>query len=317
MGEFELIAKLFAPLATERGALGLKDDAAFLKFTSNKETVVTMDVLVEGVHFPSDTPPGWVAQKALGVNLSDLAAIGADPFGYILGLQIPEGRSVEWLTDFSKGLQLWQEVHSISLLGGDTVVTPGPLTISITAIGSVNDGKALLRSGAQTGDQVFVSGTIGDAFLGLGVVRGEHEVLTDDDRIFLKERFHLPKPRLRLGSLLKNYGSSAIDVSDGLVADAGHIAATSGVRLEIDADKVPLSDAAQAAITAGIASIGELITGGDDYELLFTMAQRRSLPLTSQDVQVTEIGCVVEGAGVGVTLGGKELPLFKKGYTHL
>ena len=269
-GEFEFIARRLRPLATTPGALALTDDAALLDPAAGRQLVLTKDAMVAGVHFLPDDPPGQIAQKLLRVNLSDLAAMGAAPLGYLLALARPKEISDAWLDEFCAGLAADNAAFGIALLGGDTVSTPGPLTLSLTAIGEVPTGSALLRSGAGPGDDVWVSGTLGDAALGLKVLQGALDV-TEPARTFLIERYRLPQPRLALGQALRGIASAAIDVSDGLVADLGHILETSGVGAALHADALPLSEAARDLPGARDAALA----GGDDYELLFTAPSKR------------------------------------------
>jgi thiamine-monophosphate kinase len=232
LGEFQLIAKYFAPLsANAEGAFGLTDDAASVRLKEGRELVVTVDALVEGVHFFAEDPAREIAQKGLRVNLSDLAAKGAAPEGYLLSLSLPSWVDDGWLAQFASGLAFDQTRYGISLIGGDTTSTPGPLTLSITALGSVEEGRMIRRSGAKPGDLVFVSGAIGDAGAGLTVLKGEGGALSASDREFLIGRYRLPEPRLALGRHLVGTASASLDISDGLVADLGHVAETSGVRV--------------------------------------------------------------------------------------
>jgi len=229
-GEFEFIARLLKPLAGHEAALGLADDAAILEPSPAKSLVLTKDMLVEGVHYLAGDPPGDIAAKALRVNLSDLAAMGATPVAYLMGISRNERQGLSWMEQFVEGLARDQATFGLSLIGGDTTATPGPMTISITALGEVPSGRALRRNGAQPGDVVLVSGTIGDACLGLGVARGEIEGDADG---FLLGRYRLPTPRLPLAPLLSRYAHAAIDVSDGLVADLGQRGIGRHAELEI------------------------------------------------------------------------------------
>jgi thiamine-monophosphate kinase len=318
MGEFELIHELFAPLATHPGAFGLTDDASVFKIPEGQEGVVTKDVMVAGVHFLEGTDPARVAQKLLRANLSDLAAMGADPLGYWLGVQLPKEGAQDWLAAFVTGLKRDQEEFGISLMGGDTVSTPGPGALSLTAMGTVPAGSALRRSGARPGDKVFVSGTIGEGVLGLRAARGELDALADQDCAKLVDHLECPQPRLALGQALRGIASAAIDISDGLAADAGHIADTSGAALVIDGDKVPRSATARKALAKGLTSLEELVTGGDDFELLFTVPQEGASRVAALNgaVSVTEIGEVRAGSGVRITHDGAPLSLPRGGYTH-
>ena len=305
MDEFALIAELLAPLSrAEPGAFGLTDDAALMDVSEGHQLVVTKDMLVAGVHFMADDGPDLVARKLLRVNLSDLAAMGATPKAYLVGLAAPRDVDDDWLRGFAGGLAEDQAAFLVTLIGGDTVSTEGPLTVSLTAFGEAPAGMALRRQGAKPGDGVFVSGSIGDSALGLAMLKGGLDALDSDSRATLIDRYHLPRPRLELAARLRDMAHAAIDVSDGLVADLGHLCRVSGVGGDIDASRVPLSAAAQAALAADPALIDTVLTGGDDYELLFTasggdagrivdMAADLSLPLTM-------IGQIIPGAGVTV-----------------
>jgi thiamine-monophosphate kinase len=306
--EFELIAALFAPLATAPGAFGLRDDAAVLPQRAGHDLVVTTDALVAGVHFRPDDPPDTVAKKALRVNLSDLAAKGAEPAGYLLALSLPPAIDYPWLEAFARGLREDQKAFGLSLLGGDTTSTPGPLTLAITALAHVPQGTMLRRAGAAPGDAVFVSGTIGDGGGGLAVLRGEGEALPAAQRDALIARYRLPEPRLALGRSLRGVATAALDVSDGLIADLGHIAQVSGVRLVVEAQRIPRSQAL-AALWSG--DIVRAATAGDDYEIAFTAAPGANVPGT------TRIGRVEAGAGVVlVDAESREIAVPHPGFRH-
>jgi thiamine-monophosphate kinase len=313
-GEFEFIARRLRPLATAPGALALADDAALLDPRPGMQLVLTKDAMVAGVHFLADDPPGRIAQKLLRVNLSDLAAMGATPIGYLLALARPRAIEDDWLAAFCAGLADDNAAFGISVLGGDTVSTPGPLTLSLTAIGEVPTGEALLRDGARPGDDIWVSGTLGDAALGLAVLQGELDV-ANKVRAHLIERYRLPQPRLALGQALRGLAHAAIDISDGLVADLGHIVQTSGLGAEIRVDLLPLTDAdlpgAQDAA----------LSGGDDYELLFTAAksQRDTIEqlIRKLDVPLTRIGEMQAAPGVRVLdASGAEIRPERTGWQH-
>lgn len=320
LGEFERIARYFAPLAGE-GALGLLDDAAVIDPPSGRQLVLTADALVSGVHFLPEDPAELVARKLLRVNLSDLAAMGAEPIGYLMTTALPAECGEDWLAGFASGLAADQSEFAIKLLGGDSVATPGPATLSITAIGSVRKAQAIRRSGAQPGDGVFVSGTIGDAALGLRVLRGELAGLDDAERRFLAGRYHLPLPRLALGARLHGIAHAMLDVSDGLVGDLGHICAASGVGAVLEADRVPLSAAARRALSGNGDLLPLVLAGGDDYELVFAaprgndaaiegLAKELALP-------ITRIGRFEAGDGVRVVGGtGEDIDLASRGYRH-
>ncbi len=321
-GEFELIARHFAPLAAGHAlAFDLTDDAALLHPDADRDIVLTADAVVAGVHFLPDDAPDLIAAKLLRVNLSDLAAMGARPRGYLLTAAWSNETDEDWIAKFARGLAADQIEFDIAMLGGDTVATPGPLTFSLTAVGDVVRGTALRRNGAELGDLIFVSGSIGDGALGLRVLRGEIQDLAEDAAAFLADRYHLPRPRLALGQALTGIASAALDVSDGVVADLGHICEVSGVGAVIRSDDVPLSAAARAALDADPARLATVLTGGDDYELLFTapparrpqiagLAERLGLPLA-------EIGEIVGGRGVKV-MGpdGAPMRFTTGGYTH-
>lgn len=322
--EFELIRRYLAPLAAGApGALGLEDDAALLAAPEEGELVVTADALVAGVHFLPDDPAELVARKLLRVNLSDLAAMGARPLGYLITAAWPVPLDEAWLEAFVAGLAEDQKTFGLSLLGGDTTRTPGPLTLSLTALGAVGKGCALRRATARAGDEVYVSGSIGDGALGLMALRGEGPPLNDAQRAYLIERYRLPRPRLALGRALAEEGlaSAAIDVSDGLAADLGHVLETSGLAAVFEAAALPLSEEARAALDAEPALLAVLIGGGDDYELIFTAAPARAEAIAALsarlDLPLTRIGQLTEGRGLTVLdAAGAEIPLVTKGWTH-
>lgn len=301
--EFDIIARCFAPLAHEPGARGLLDDVSIL--AARSEIAVTADAIVEGVHFLPDDPLDLVARKALRVNLSDLAAKGARPLGYLLTLMWPDTRPAEEILQIAAGLAVDQALFDVSLLGGDTVRTPGPLTVAITAFGRL-DGPAPSRAGAQEGDGVWVSGTIGDGALGLRAARGESDV-SAELRDALAARYRLPNPRLDLRAAVA-MASASMDISDGLAGDAGKIAAASGVRLDLQSAAIPLSPAAREWLVA-YPDDARLIHGGDDYELLLTAPPDAAAALSA--LGLTKIGTVT--AGAGVTLDGGPAP---QGFVH-
>lgn len=322
--EFDLIARYFAPLAAGRpGAEGLADDAAFLDIDPAMELVVTADAVVAGVHFLEQDPPALIARKALRVNLSDLAAKGATPLAYFMTAAFPRGIDEPWIAAFCSGLAADQEEFGIVLMGGDTTSTPGPLTLSITALGQVPRGRALKRGAAKEGDAVLVSGTLGDAALGLLALREGLATPAPDEHRQLIDRYHLPRPRCALGPMLaeSRLVHAAIDVSDGLVADLGHICETSGLGAEIETAQVPLSAAVAAVLEGRPDLMTRVLTGGDDYEILFTappdtleaiatIARRLDLPLTA-------IGRTTAGKGVRVIgADGVEIALDAGGFRH-
>ena len=319
-GEFELIRELFAPLAAdEPGALGLLDDAALIAPRPGFELVTALDTIVEGVHFLPADPPFDVARKLMRVNLSDLAAMGARPRAYLLGLAVPDALDFDWLRDFARGLAADQERFAIALAGGDTTATTGPPCLSLTAIGEVEPGRALLRSNAAPGEHVYVSGTIGDAALGLRLLQGADLGLAGDARDAAIARYRVPEPRLRLGMAVP--ASAAVDVSDGLVADLGHICAASGLGARIEAGRVPVSGPAREALDLGAVGIADVLTGGDDYELVFTAPADRGNAVREAaaraGVPVTRIGTMTEGEGVSVLdEDGAPMEIGRTGYAH-
>ncbi|MGE0669185.1 MAG: thiamine-phosphate kinase [Sphingomonadales bacterium] len=316
LGEFELIGRLFAPLAGP-GGLGLEDDAALIEPPDGCDLVATKDMTVSGVHFLPDDPADLVARKLLRVNLSDLAAMGASPQGYLLGLSLPPEIGDDWLIAFAAGLARDQAEFGIALLGGDTTSTPGPLTLSLTALGVVSRGKILRRAGASPGDAVFVSGTIGDGALGLLALRGEVE----DRDGYLAGRYRLPVPRLALGGGLPGVASAGLDISDGLVADLGHLCAASGMGAIIEAARIPLSDSVRRLVEGRPALMASVLTGGDDYELVFS-APPSAVPAIETlsaraGVAVTRIGSIEEGEGVRVRDGeGRDITPEVPGFRH-
>jgi thiamine-monophosphate kinase len=297
--EFDLIARYFAPLAAgEPGALGLTDDAAILSIESDRRVVVTTDTLVSGVHFLPSDPPGTVAAKLLAVNLSDLAAMGARPLAYTVSIALPATWTGDvlhcWLEAFAGGLAAMQAEMAVNLIGGDTVATPGPITLTATALGTIGVGAELRRSGARPGDRIYVSGTIGDAALGLKALSGGLPDLTDEQRGMLIERYRTPKPRLTLGRKLVGVAHAAADVSDGLIADLGHICTASLLSATLQAARTPLSAGAQAATSAHPDLLISMLTGGDDYELVFTASPEsaKAIEAISRDLglPLTDIG---------------------------
>ena len=319
-GEFDLIAQSLASLSDAAQGLGLTDDAALFEPTPGHTAVLSTDTLVAGVHFLPDDPPRDIARKALRVNLSDIAAMGAVPKGYLLNLSLPDDVADTWLDAFVAGLAADQQVFGVTLLGGDTVRTPGPFTVSVTAVGEVRLGRAMKRAGARIGDVVLVTGTIGDAVIGLRVLTGK-AALDPANAKFVLDRYRLPQPRTSIGPYLAGLASAAIDVSDGLIADLGHICETSSVAATILADTVPLSPAGRAAINAGQLTVSEAVSGGDDYELLFCAPPEARDALSrlsaTLDVAITEIGEITAGTGVELIDGnGEAVVIDRPGHTH-
>jgi thiamine-monophosphate kinase len=321
-GEDSLIARYFRPLATDPGAFSLGDDAAILK-ASGEDIVVTTDAIVEGVHFLPDDPPDTVARKALRVNLSDLAAKGATPAGFVLTLALRAADDA-WLTPFARGLGSDAGLFDCPLLGGDTVSTPGPLTISITAFGRVPAGRMVRRSGAKPGDRVVVTGTIGDAALGLDILKGGTSAALADTgaKAMLIGRYRVPQPRNALAKAVRDHAHAAIDVSDGLAGDLAKLCGVSGVSAVIDAPSIPLSAAAAALLPRGTVGIDTIVSSGDDYEILCTIPEDRFEGFVQAagqaGVAVTSIGMVVAGSSVPRFLDGegREIALPRLSYSH-
>ena len=315
IGEFELIARYFAPLARSfKGAGGLESDNAFLPADAKNDLVVKTDTIVSGVHFLADEKAEIVAAKALRVCLSDLAAGGATPFTYQLSLSLAKGWKESWVAGFARGLAADQRRYGIVLCGGDTVVSPGPLTVTITAFGRVPRGRGLTRAGARAGDRLWVSGTIGDGALGLLAARGR----LDDPA--LEKRFRRPQPRTTLGPRLVGIASATADVSDGLLADAGHIGDASRLGVVIERERVPLSAGARRALAADSKLWANVLGGGDDYELVIAVPPRHENALRAAaraaGVRVTPIGHFERGRGVQLTLDGRPMRAPRKGYVH-
>lgn len=331
LDEFDLIARYFEPLARDTpGAFGLQDDAAVLRPDAGCELVVSADALVSGVHFSGarfsePTAPADIARRALRTNLSDIAAMGAAPLGYTLTLQLPDGTDPSWLAAFADGLASDQETFGIGLLGGDTTYTPGPLTLTINIFGQVSENKSIRRSGAQVSDDIYVSGTIGDSALGLAIESGDLEGLDDADREELVARYRYPRPRLELGMGLVGHAHAAADVSDGLVADLGHICRASGLAAEIVLADVPVSAAARHAVTDNQPLHLSLLTGGEDFELVFTAPESARASVLdvarNSGVPITRIGRMTayrdEGPWVAVLDdAGNRLEVGDGGYRH-
>ena len=325
-GEDKLIARFFKPLATHPGALSLNDDAAILEPPAGHELVLTTDALVGGVHFFPDDPADAIARKALRMNLSDLAAKGAKPLGFLMTLALPSEINDAWLQKFSDGLWADAKEFNFPLFGGDTTRTPGPVTISIFAFGSVPHGKMIKRSGAKPGDRILVTGTIGDAALGLAV-RNQPDLaqswrLDAASSNHLAARYLLPQPRLRLIEALQAHASAAMDVSDGLVGDLGKLCHVSGVSAEVSASNVPLSPAGHQAVASNLRLMEIILAGGDDYEIVFTMNPDDVPTFRARaamaDVVVTDIGIIVAGQDEPrfIDAAGGTMSLSRKSFSH-
>ena len=320
--EFARISRYLAPL-TEGfpGAFGLTDDAAIIGPMSDRDIVATTDTMVAGVHFMSDERPDLIAAKLLRVNLSDLAAMGAAPLAYLLNIALPASIDDDWLGAFVRGLAADQAAFGITLAGGDSVTTTGPPTFTVTALGTVKSGWAIRRSGARPDDIVYVSGTIGDAAVGLECLQREVAGLTPETRDELIGRYRLPRPRVGLGGRLVGLASAAIDISDGLAADLTHILDASGVGAELNATALPLSEALKAVLAREPDILTTVLTGGDDYELVFTVAPGYAARIvkiaTDLSLPLTPIGRIVTEPNLRIVApDGAELKLARKGWVH-
>jgi thiamine-monophosphate kinase len=322
--EETLIGRYFRPLASYPGAFALQDDAATLKPPPGCDLVLKTDGAIAGVHFFPDDPPDTVGRKALRMNLSDLAAKGAKPLGFLLALALPDGVDEAWLAAFAAGLGEDAAHYECPLLGGDTDHTPGPLSISIAAFGAVPEGKMVRRSAAKPGDSVLVTGTIGDAALGVKLRRDSglsaRWLLTDAMIDHLRERYLLPQPRNALAEAVQRFAVASIDVSDGLVGDLDKLCRASAVAAEIDVARIPFSQAARAAMAAVPDILEAALTGGDDFEILLTLP-RAKLPdfratAESAGVAVTEIGTILTGRQARFMQSGKALEFKRPSYSH-
>jgi len=319
-GEFERIETYFAPLAADfAGALGLLDDAAILSPGPDQSVVVTTDTIVEGVHYIGDEAPDLIARKLLRVNLSDLASMGAVPYAYTLNVAFPHSVSDDWLEAFAAGLRADQREFAVHLAGGDSVSTRGPTVLTVTMYGLLPRGSEVRRSGAAVGDWVFVSGTLGDGALGLKVAAGELALDDERDSAELADRYRLPRPRTALGARLRGVASAMADISDGFLADLGHIVEASGVGATVDLEDIPLSRPAAALIERDPKWWETVLSGGDDYELVFTCKDPSAIERVSIEtgMALTCVGRIDAEASVVVRDGdGQRVRFAKLGYRH-
>ena len=306
ISEDDLIKRFFAPLAAP-GGLRLMDDAALLRVPAGQDLVLTKDALVAGVHFFAHDPPADIARKALRVNLSDLAAKGADPVGFLLAIALPKDWTSDWLGEFARGLGADAASFGLALLGGDTVKTPGPLMVCITALGQVPQGTMVRRTGVQVGDSLYVTGTIGDAALGLRLrLGGAGDAawiarLNPAARDFLLNRYLLPQPRNALAKVLRAHAHAAMDVSDGFVGDMRKMLKASGMGGVVQLASAPFSRAAGEALALAPALADVALTGGDDYEIICAVPQQRAV---SFEAAVTTLGVALARIGQA---GGAEV----------
>jgi thiamine-monophosphate kinase len=325
-GEEAIIREYFAPLAQRfPGAFGLVDDCALLTPQPGTELVLTTDAVAEGVHFLSHDAPEDVGWKALAVNISDIAAKGATPIGYLMALSFPAAPPRAWLARFAEGLRSAQEWFGCHLVGGDTDRRPGPFTVSITLVGSVAAGRMVRRATARPGDALFVSGTLGDADLGLQLRKqsgyARHWALLPEDADYLRRRSLRPEPRIELAAALRQHASAAMDLSDGLAKDLRRLCAASRCAALVHVGDLPISPAAGKALAADPALIERIVAGGDDYEILAAVPAARAADFASAaalaGVSVTAIGSAV--AGEGITIEGRDgepLTLATEGWDH-
>lgn len=312
MREFDWIARYFQPLTLgHTAALNLQDDAALLTVPVDKQLVITTDTLIEGVHFFAHTAPADIAHKALAVNLSDLAAMGAVPYAYSLALSIPTDTTDEWMKAFSDSLGDQQKKYECFLLGGDSTASPAGISITITAYGLVNHGAAFKRSAGKVGDALYVTGTIGDSFLGLHALQHHH------DAPELIARYLYPQPRIAIAQQLAENIHACMDVSDGLLQDLGHVCAASNVGATLHLHDVPLSNAARDYIHQHHIPLASLCSGGDDYELLFSAPVHTQIPTIIDGVAITRIGELTAQKNIGVLdKNNQMMVLDQKGYQH-
>jgi thiamine-monophosphate kinase len=323
-GETGIIQRYFAPLAKDtQGAFGLRDDAGLIAPPEGMELVLTTDMIVEGVHYLKNATPQDIAYKALGVNVSDLCAKGADPSVYLLSIALSGTPDPTWLEGLSEGFAEAQTDFHCTLLGGDTVRTSGPLALSITAAGFLPEGAMVHRSGASAGDHVYVTGTIGDAALGLAHLQGAGaEHLSAEQAEFLTRRYWRPRPRMDAISVVRGHATAAMDISDGLVGDFAKLCAASNVGGMLNAADVPLSDAAAHWLEQEPKRLGDVLTGGDDYEVLMSVCEENisayESDCASSGLQINRIGCIASRSEGFRVLGddGKALEFQHLSYDH-
>lgn len=321
--EFETIARLLRPLAEHPAARGLTDDVAVLEPPPGKTLILTQDAMVEGVHFLETDPPDTLGRKLLRVNLSDLAAKGGEPFGYLMSCAWSDRCDWAWREAFARGLAEDQAAYGLTLLGGDSVVTPGPLTLGATLIGWGEPGRTPSRAGARAGDLLLVSGTIGDGYLGLQAAQGDISTFGELGANWLTQRYRQPNARVELASMVRRQATASADVSDGLVADAGNIAKASGLAVTVDLGALPLSGPARLWVERHAnqtVALSQLATAGDDYEIVFTAPSERLEAIRDEAAQagcpVTVVGRMETGEGVSVVLGEDTIVLSHLGWRH-
>ncbi|MEZ5648251.1 MAG: thiamine-phosphate kinase [Alphaproteobacteria bacterium] len=319
--EFSRISRYFAPLAHLSGAAGLLDDAAILDIPSDQDLIVTNDSVVAGIHYRGDEPANRVAQKLMRRNLSDLAAMGASPHAYNLSFAIPAETPESWIAGFAQGLGEDQRTYGLSLIGGDSLAVPCVSVLGMTMFGVVPKGRIISRKGAMAGDNIYCSGTIGDGFLGLKASRGEFSELSNVQRETLITRYELPLPRLSLGIALRGIATAMIDISDGFMADLNHICRVSGVGAHIETARIPFSSPAKEILQHTPSLLSDILTGGDDYELLFaappSMQDRITVIAKELSLSITYVGRMRAEQKIQVVDPNHQpLSLKQRGYTH-
>ena len=322
LNEFELVKRHLEPLVLDReAAASLKDDCAVFGISSGHEVAISVDTLIADIHFFKNDPPKQIAQKVLRVNLSDLASSGAEPKFYFLAMSLPSTIGMDWIEQFCLGLGADQTKFGISLLGGDTTSTPGPLSLTVTVIGEVPKGKAIRRGGAIEDEDVYLTGVIGDAALALSLIKTKGLDSVSKNFPVLLERYRLPQPRTVLAPDLRQIASACIDISDGLAADLEHICKTSGIAADIKISLLPISDAARVLIKEDKKKWETIISGGDDFELLFTAQPKFSSVIKrlskEKNIQINCIGKTKKGSGVRFfDSKGKLFAVKKRGWQH-
>lgn len=316
MDEFSFIEKYLSPLTFgKKEALGLKDDAALLPSKPGFDLVITKDALVESTHFFKGDEPYFLAKKLLRVNLSDLAAKGAEGYCCFLALVLPRDVKGDWFAAFASGLKDDMEKFGVFLAGGDTTSHDGPLALSLTAIGLVPSGSAILRKGTKIGDGVFVTGTIGDSYLGLTRIGAGNKHELD-----ATNRYYLPQPRMEVGKLLRGVASACADISDGLLADLGHICECSSSGAKVLLEDIPFSEEVRKEINTDSGFAIKAVTGGDDYELVFVAAPEKENDIIEisrkTGTAITKIGVITNGNKVKLLADGQEIEVNKFGYKH-
>ncbi|MEM8643904.1 MAG: thiamine-phosphate kinase [Pseudomonadota bacterium] len=323
--EFDIIARIFAPLARDSGALELRDDAAVLTVTDDHQLVVTCDTLVSGVHFLEDDPAKSIGYKALAVNLSDLTAKGANGYIYTLSLALPTATTMEWLEAFADGLGEVQDLTGISLIGGDTTATPGPLTITISALGLVQHEAAITRLGATAGDRLYVGGPIGDSYLGLRLLQApalaQDWGLSEEDVVYLTDRYRTPPVATSAALMVRNFAKASIDVSDGLAADIEKLCNVSHVGADVETARIPFSPAARKVLEAMPELLAEMVAAGDDYVPVIAVSESSAALFESEAADhrasFTQLGVVTpEGQIRILDAEGSDMSLKRRGFTH-